>query len=107
MQSIGSRVGRWPLTLGIAALAACADEPTTIKRDRSRPGLQQLGTGTVITVTNTSPSPTVAGSLAWAFAQITGESHIKFDPSLAGATITPDKALKTIKFVTIEGPADK
>lgn len=107
MQSLLSRASRSPLALALAVLAACADEPTATRPLASKPVRQQLGTGTIITVTNASPSANVEGSLAWAFSQITGESHIKFDPSLAGATIAPDRALKTIKFVTIEGPADK
>ena len=103
------RVGRWPLALtsaALAMLAACADEPTTTSRLAPAATRQQFGTGPIIMVTNTSGSVNQEGSLSWAFSQITSDAVIRFDPSLAGGTITPDLTLKADSFVTIEGPAE-
>ena len=102
------RPGRWPLALtatALAVLAACADEPTATSRLSTTAAPQQLGTGPVILVTNTNGSANVEGSLPWAFSQITSDAVIRFDPGLAGATITPDLTLRADSFVTIEGPA--
>ncbi len=110
MQSLSTRSGHRPLALAalvLAALAACADEPTAtrlpVPADAQH---EQMGTGPVITVTNTSGSDNVLGSLPWAFKQITSDAVIRFDPSLAGATITPNQSLRAEEFVTIEGPAN-
>ena len=102
------RPGRLPLALtstALALLAACVDEPTATSRLAPSITRQQFGTGPVITVTNTSGSVNQEGSLPWAFGQLTSDAVIRFDPSLAGATITPDLTLRADSFVTIEGPA--
>jgi hypothetical protein len=106
MQSFASRAGRWPLalTLALAALGACADEPPT-----TAPGAQpkpNLAIGDVITVTNTSGG-TDWGSLRWAVGQTLGGETIRFDPSLAGATITLDTTLKLSHYIAIEGSRDR
>ncbi|HEX6052731.1 MAG TPA: hypothetical protein VFZ21_25875, partial [Gemmatimonadaceae bacterium] len=116
MQSLISHRGRRPLALtsmvltalsALTVLAACADEPTASRQVVPIDAQQEkLGTGPVIMVTNTSGADNVLGSLPWAFKQITSDAVIRFDPSLAGATITPDQSLRAEEFVTIEGPAD-
>ena len=113
-----SRAGRRPLarssstalgTLAMAvALGACADEPTR-PHGVIRPVAPQLETlgGAVITVANTSGG-TDAGSIRWAVAQSASGDTIRFDPSLAGKTITLDSTLHiTTHGLTIEGPKDR
>ena len=100
-----SRVGRrWPLALSIAALAACADEPTapTIPTVSG----PNAAIGDVIIVTTSSGGKDV-GSLRWAVAQATGGEVIRFAPDLAGDTIIVDSTVVIQRPITIEGPADK
>ena len=103
MLSFVSRAGRVPLALTLAALAACADEP-------SAPNLLPVGPnlnlGDVITVTNTSGG-TGVGSLRWAVAQTSGGETIRFDPAIAGSTIVVDSTVVIAYPITIEGPQDK
>ena len=99
-----SRVGHWPLALTLAALGACADEPTA-------PGVSHIARpnanlGDIISVTTTSGGKEV-GSLRWAVAQTTGGEIIRFAPALAGATIVIDSIAPVVYPITIEGPADK
>lgn len=106
MLSFASRAGRWPLALTLAALAACADEPTGA-RVRVPTALEpHASVGDVILVTNTSGG-TGVGSLPWALGQVTGGEIIRFDPSLAGDTIKLQSMLEAFEPVTIEGPADE
>ena len=90
------------------ALGACADEPTLPNGGRPpvAPQLETLG-GSIITVTNTSGG-TEPGSIRWAVAQSASSDTIRFDPSLAGKTITLDSTLYIETHVlTIEGPKDR
>jgi hypothetical protein len=118
-----TRAGRRPLALmtpartprtalGILAMAvtlgACADEPTR-PNAVGRPVDAQLETlgGAILTVTNTSGG-TEPGSIRWAVAQSAKDDTIRFDPSLAGKTITLDSTLYiTNARLTIEGPKDR
>ena len=99
-----SRGGRWSLALMLFGLGACADEPAA-PRIPSLSG-PNANLGDIITVTNTSGG-TGVGSLRWAVAQYTGGEIIRFDPSLAGATIVVDTTILVGRAITIEGPADK
>lgn len=89
----------------IAALAACADQPSA-PFESAAASAAQLAAGDVITVTSTGGG-SENGSLRWAVAQATGGEIIRFAPALAGATITLDTTLYIFKPMTIEGPADK
>jgi hypothetical protein len=104
MYRFTSRVGRATLALALtAALSACVDE-----QDPIAPGQQvrpQAAVGDVYTVTNTGDSG--LGSLRWALSHATGGETIRFDPALAGRTITLDSTLDLRYPVTIEGPADR
>jgi hypothetical protein len=108
MLSYASR-NRSPLALtvvlgALSALVACAGEPSAPIAPSDR--ASNFAAGDVITVTNTSGG-TEWGSLRWAVGVTTGGETIRFDPSLAGATITLDTTLKALHFVTIEGPRDR
>ena len=113
MHTFNARAGRWPLALtlmGLAALAACADEPVA---PRSSANIER-GTPTLaveeirITVTNASGGSEV-GSLQWAVAQVNEPGPttgvIVFDASLEGDTITLDAPLQAQRPVEIIGPA--
>ncbi|MDF2771166.1 MAG: polymorphic outer membrane protein [Geminicoccaceae bacterium] len=96
-----SRPVRWALTLLAPALGACTDAPTAARPGRASVN-STLSAGEVFTVTNTSGG-TDAGSVRWA-AKLAGEGDfIRFDPALAGDTITLDSTL-ILSGVTIEGP---
>lgn len=105
MLRLTPRAGRWPLAFALAALGACADEPSP-----TAPGAQprpNLAVGDIITVTTAADGPDLAGSLRWAVRQAVGGETIRFASDLAGATITLDSVLAIFEPVTIEGPADK
>jgi hypothetical protein len=104
MLSFASRTGRVLLALAVAALAACADEPSAPKH--SLPVGPNLNLGDVITVTNTSGG-TGVGSLRWAVAQTAGGEIIRFAPAIAGSTIVVDSTVVIAYPITIEGPQDK
>src|SRR5688572_16706154 len=101
MQQLPSRAGRWPLALTVVLLGACAAEPVA-------PTLSKLlrphaAAGDVFVVTNTNDSG--IGSLRWSLGFTTGGEIIRFDPGIAGKTITLNATLDIYKAVTIEGPA--
>ena len=102
--TLTSRVARWPLAITLAALAACADEPVGVKpKPKLTPHASVDG---YITVTNTSGG-TEVGSLRWAAAQAVGWDIIRFDPSLAGATITLQAGIDVPGNLVIRAPTDK
>ena len=101
MQHFASRAGRWPLALTVVLLGACAEEP--IGPTLSAPLRPNAALGDVFVVTNTNDSG--IGSLRWSLGFTTGGEIIRFDPSIAGKTITLDSTLYVWKRVTIEGPA--
>jgi hypothetical protein len=101
MLKVATRLGRWPVALTLAAVAACSDEPAG--PPLSAPTRPSLAAGDVYTVTNTNDSG--IGSLRWSLGFTTGGEVIRFDPSLAGKTIALDSTLSIRKSVTIEGPA--
>ena len=104
-----SRTGRWPrmfIVAALSALGACTDNEQSATAPFSLPNKPHLAVGDVITVTNTRGT-TDAGTLRWAVAQATGGEIIRFDPRIAGSTITLDSTLVISNYVTIEGPADK
>ena len=103
MQSSMSRVGRWPLAAALILGAACADDSLTTAPHTGRVSRNALD-GNVILVTNASGA-NVPGSLQWAVGVADGTSIIRFDPSLAGATITLDAVLEPFPYITVEGPA--
>jgi hypothetical protein len=98
-----SRGGRWPLALTLAILGACAEESTapTVRGALTPHAIID----NVITVTTASGGKEV-GSLRWAVASAAGGEIIRFDPSLAGATINIDSTIPVKKAVTIEGPTN-
>src|SRR3982751_1903368 len=103
MRSFSTRASSPVIVFTALALGACSDQPaTTEARSSLRP---HLAVGDVLLVTNnTDNNP---GSLRLALRQATGGEIIRFDPSLAGATITLDSTLVVLKQVTIEGAADR
>lgn len=104
MRSFNSRASRWPLALGLAALAACAGEHTpTAPASARRPNLT---VGNVITVTSASGGRE-PGTIRWATSVAADLDVIRFDPSLDGATITLDSTLVVNTSVTIEGPTTR
>jgi hypothetical protein len=105
MFSVTSRAGIAAAALTLA-LAACSEQMAPSQSTAERTPVMRLGIGGEIVVTNTSGG-TNAGSLRWALAATEGGETIRFDPSIAGQSITPDSALHIRHFVTIEGPADK
>jgi hypothetical protein len=89
-----SRGGRWPLALTLAILGACAEESTApTVRGALTP---HAVIDNVITVTTASGGKEV-GSLRWAVASAAGGEIIRFDPSLAGATINIDSTIPSRK----------
>ena len=103
------RVGRLPLAFmlaGLATLGACADDQQPVTAPPTLPNAPNLAVGEVVTVTN-ARGGIETGSLRWAVSQATGGEIIRFDPRLAGSTITLDSTLVIANPVTIEGPADK
>jgi hypothetical protein len=103
MRSFSTRASSPVVVFVALALGACSDQPaTTEARSSLRP---HLAAGDVLLVTNTTDNN--PGSLRLALRQATGGEVIRFDPSLAGATITLDSTLVVLKQVTIEAPADK
>ena len=102
MYAVNARAGRVTLGVVLAALAACGDEPPPTAPITVPP--PQFAAGDVYTVTNTQDAG--IGSLRWALSFSTGEEIIRFDPSLAGHTITLDSSVYIRKSVTIEGPAN-
>ena len=101
MHQFASRAGRWPLALTVVLLGACAEEP--VAPTLSKVLRPNAAVGDVFTVTNTDDSG--IGSLRWALGFTTGGEIIRFDPGIAGKTITLDSTLNIRKPVTIEGPA--
>src|SRR5690606_8564326 len=116
MSSYFSRaVGLTALVLSSMALQACVDEPSPM--ESAAEACEATPTGCepvpearviagVITVTNTGGGMEV-GSLRWAVAQAMPDDTIRFDPSLAGQTITVEATVKADRPMVIEGPADK
>jgi hypothetical protein len=112
MHRFNARAGRWPLALtllGIAALAACADEPVAPTSSAKTAGTPALAVEEIqVTVTNASGGGEV-GSLQWAVSQVnepgTAGGVITFDPKLAGDTIVLDAPLQAQRPVQIIGPA--
>lgn len=104
MHPFKSRVGQWPLALTLAALAACADEPSGLKKSPT-PTPHASSAVTIIMVTNKSGGTDV-GSLRWAASSGLGAT-IQFDPSLAGDTIPLESTIVVNNNKIIEGPADK
>ena len=107
MNRIIHRSVRRALAVALPALvlSACADESAV-----TAPGLPrapQLGIGPTVIVTNTSGG-TSQGSLRWAVANAGAYGTVRFDPSVAGKTITLDSTLhiRGVDLI-IEGPADK
>jgi len=112
MHTFNARASRWPLALtflGVAAIAACADEPVA---PRSSPTIasatRALREEIHVTVTNGSGGGEV-GSLQWAVSQVNEPGNaggvITFDASLEGDTITLDAPLQAQRPVEIIGPA--
>jgi hypothetical protein len=97
------------LAFMLAALNGCSDAlfptesgqrvPTFVETD------PHAAVGDIYMVTNTNDNG--VGSLRWALSFATGGEIIRFDPALAGQTITVDSTIYTYKPYTIEGPADK
>ncbi|MDF2774481.1 MAG: hypothetical protein K0S86_3981 [Geminicoccaceae bacterium] len=97
------------LTLvGLAALAACSDEPVAPRSSPKVAAAARLLREEIhVTVTNASGGSDV-GSLQWAVAQVNEPGNaggvITFDSSLEGDTITLDVPLQAQRPVEIIGP---
>ena len=109
MQSYGSRTGRWPLALIVAAtaaLAACADDPVAPKHSPTQAKLAaQWDTSVNVVVTNTSGGTDV-GSLRWAADKVRlWPGTITFDSTLGGKTVVLDTGLYLIQNVKIVAPS--
>ena len=101
-----SRVGRWPLALICATLAACADDPAAARVVAPEaPRSPNAAVGDVITVT-TASGGTEVGSLRWAASQATEGEIIRFAPNLANEIIRLSGPVVAQKYITIEGPRD-
>jgi len=107
MFTVAARAGRRPLPFILVALGACAEEPTST-RPMPRNLEPRFTVENVVLVTNTSGGSEV-GSLRWAasFASDFTSPTIRFDPSLAGKTITLQSGINVNGPLNIEGPADK
>jgi hypothetical protein len=111
MLSLNSPARCWPLVFRAAALAAstvlaaCADDPVGPKSPpAASPSVQPAADPIYLTVTNASGG-TEVGSIRWAASQIRfSTAYIRFDPKLAGATITLGAELYLDNFTTIEAP---
>src|SRR6187431_767119 len=112
MHGYNTRASRWPLALtllGLAALAACADEPVAPESSKIAPSTPALAVGEIqVTVTNASGGSEV-GSLQWAVSQVDEPGPttgvVVFDASLEGDTITLDAPIQAQRPVEIIGPA--
>ncbi len=112
MHTFNTRARHWPLALtlfGLAALAACADEPAAPGSPATiAPGTPVLAIEPIqVTVTNASGGTDV-GSLQWAVDQVNQPGPtgvIVFVASLEGDTITLDAPLDARRPVEIIGPA--
>ena len=102
MTASSPRAGRWPLALALTLLGACADETTS--PTLSAPLRPNAAAGDVYLVTTPYDNGAI-GSLRWALKFTTGGETIRFDPSLAGQTVSVDSLIRVAKAVTIEGPA--
>ena len=103
MQSYRTRVGRWPLAFTVAATAACADEPVGLNKPSMATPNAATAASVAMVTTNSGGKET--GSLRWAARQ--SGATVRFDPSLAGDTITVDSTVYMDGAIAIEGPADK
>jgi hypothetical protein len=106
MYSFASRVGRWPLVVMCAALAACADDPTAARvvAPETLPS-PNAAIGDVILVT-TASGGTEAGSLRWAASIATGGEIIRFAPEIKNEIIRLAGPVVAQNHITIEGPRD-
>ena len=102
MYAFASRARHWPLALSLAFVGACADETTS--PTFSAPLTPNAAVGDVYLVTTPYDNGAI-GSLRWALKFTTGGETIRFDPSLAGQTVSVDSTIRILKTVTIEGPA--
>ena len=102
MYSYLARAARRPLALTLVILGACADADP-VAPAVSLPVKPNAALGDVFVVTNTNDSG--IGSLRWSVDFTTGGEVIRFDPSIAGQTITLDSTLYLRHPVTIEGPS--
>ncbi|HSJ65272.1 MAG TPA: right-handed parallel beta-helix repeat-containing protein [Gemmatimonadaceae bacterium] len=103
MYRFTSRLSRMALALALIALGACADQQLPTESAQAPTVGPQLAAGDIYVVTNTNDNG--VGSLRWALSYATGGEIIRFDPSLAGQTITLDSTIHTYVPYTIEGPA--
>jgi hypothetical protein len=103
MLRFASTASRWPVALTLAALAACADDPTApVRSPAPRPDADVVG---IALVSNTNDAGD--GSLRWALGAAPSGGVVQFDTALAGQTITLSSPLVASHPVTIEGPASK
>ena len=89
------------VVLGAPTMIACVDRdpPTSPRKGSSRADVQALATRLVTTTADAGP-----GSLREAITQAQEGDVVRFDPSLAGATITLESQLVVDKSITIDGP---
>ena len=102
MYAVALRARRWPLALTLVLVGACADDTTS--PTFSAPLRPNAAVGDVYLVTTPYDNGAI-GSLRWALKFTTGGETIRFDPSLAGQTVSVDSTIRILKTVTIEGPA--
>ena len=106
-----SRAVRRTLALtGIAAtLAGCADEPTSPAPSPVRtPNQAAAATDNEVIMVTSASGGNAVGTIRWAARNVKSYGIIRFDSSLAGATITVDSTIySTALGPTIEGPKPK
>jgi len=98
-----SRAGRWPLAFAIVALAACSNEPVS----PTLPSAPRPNADIADPLTVANANDDGIGSLRWVLRYAAPGETVRFDPGLAGQTISLDSVLIIEKSVTIEGPATK
>src|SRR3954451_155674 len=92
MLSFASRARPWPLALSLTtlvAVAACDDEPTAPTPPSTLSDRASVQTSSQVLTVTTKSGVFEVGSRVWAVTQVvSGGWTIRFDPSLAGDTIT-------------------
>ena len=107
MHRLPSRAAYWTLALTsiVTTLAACADESTSPTPHLARTPNPVVAAGDDVVVVTSTSGGTGVGTIRWAAQNVKSYGVIRFDSSLAGATITVDSTIiVNVQSATIEGP---